>query len=126
MIPLFLFVTLILITHLLSLLDKFKNLSGLEINTKKTKGMWLGCWKNSTETHFGFRWPRNPIKALGIFFSYDLNKTNELNFIEKNKNFRKDIKLLEKRNLQLYGKINIVKKFGLSKLIYNSPVSNSP
>ena len=28
----------VLVTHLLSLLDKFKNLSGLEINTKKTKG----------------------------------------------------------------------------------------
>ena len=46
------------ITHLLSLLDKFKDLSGLEINTKKTEGMWLGCWKNNTETPFGFLWPR--------------------------------------------------------------------
>ena len=27
------------ITHLLSLLDKLKNLSGLKINTKKTEGM---------------------------------------------------------------------------------------
>ena len=40
------------IAHLLSLLDKFKNLSGLEINTKKSEGMWLGCWKNNTETPF--------------------------------------------------------------------------
>ena len=48
------------IAHLLSLLDKFK----IEINTKQTKGMWLGCWKNVTETPFGFRWPRDPIKAL--------------------------------------------------------------
>ena len=84
------------IAHLLSLLDKFKNLSGLEINTKKTEGMWLGCRKNNTETPFGFRWPRDPIKTLGIFFSYDLNKTNELNFVEKNQKFRKDTKLLEK------------------------------
>ena len=60
------------ITHLLSLLDRFKSLSGLEISTKKTEGMWLGSWKNNTETPFGFRWPRDPIKALGIFFSYDL------------------------------------------------------
>ena len=71
------------ITHMLSLLDKFKDLSSLEINTKKTEGMWLGCWKNNTQTPFGFHWPRDPIKALGIFFSYDLNKSNELNFVEK-------------------------------------------
>ena len=36
--------------HLLTLLDKFKNLSGLEINTTKSEGMWLGCRKNNTET----------------------------------------------------------------------------
>ena len=84
------------ITHLLSLLDKFKNLSGLEMNTKKTEGMWLGCWKNNTETPFGFHWPRDPTKALGIFFSYDLNKSNELNFVKKKSKFRKDTKLLEK------------------------------
>jgi hypothetical protein len=62
------------IAHLLTLLDKFKNLSGLEINTTKTEGMRLGCWKNNTETPFDFRWPRDPIKALGVFFSYDLSK----------------------------------------------------
>ena len=110
------------IAHLLSLLDKFKNLSGLEINTKKTEGMWLGCWKNNTETPFGFRWPRDPIKTLGIFFSYDLNKTNELNFVEKIKNLEKTLNCWKRRNLTLYGKINIVKTFGLSKLIYNSSV----
>ena len=59
--------------HLLTLLDKFKNLSGLEINTTKSEGMWLGRWKNKSETPFGFRWPRDPIKALGIFFLYDTN-----------------------------------------------------
>ena len=66
------------ITHLLTLLNDFKNLSGLEINTSKTEGKWLGCWKNNTVTPFGFCWPREPIKALGIFFSYDSDKANEL------------------------------------------------
>jgi len=60
-----------------------KNLSGLEINTTKSEGMWLGCWKNNTKMPFGFHWPLDPIKALGIFFAYDTNKTNELNFAEK-------------------------------------------
>ena len=81
------------IAHLLSLLYKFRNLSGLEINTKKTEGMWLGCWKNNTETPFGFRWPKDPMKALGIFFSYDSNKANELNFVEK---IKKKIKIFGK------------------------------
>ena len=110
------------VDHLLTLLDNFKNLSGLEINTTKSEGLWLGRWKNKTETPFGFRWPRDPIKALGIFFSYDINKTNELNFAEKIRNLEKTLNSWKRRNLTLYGKINIVKTFGLSKLIYNTSV----
>ena len=114
------------IAHLLTLLQKFKNLSGLEINTTKTEGMWLGRWKNKSDTPFGFRWPRDPIKALGIFFSYDEDKTNELNFAEKIRNLEKTLNSWKKRNLTLYGKINIVKTFGLSKLIYNASVLAIP
>ena len=85
------------VTELLAPLNDFKNLSGLEINTIKMEGMWLCCWKNKTETPFGFRWPRNPIRALGIFFSYDQNKATELNFVEKNSELRKDFKQLEEK-----------------------------
>ena len=114
------------VKELLALLNDFKKLSGLEINTTKTEGMWLGCWKNKTETPFGFRWPRNPIRALGIFFSYDQNKATELNFVEKIRNLEKTLNSWKRRNLTLYGKINIVKTLGLSKLIYNASVLAIP
>ena len=84
--------------------------------------MWLGRWKNNTETPFGFRWPKDPIKALGIFFSCDSNKANELNFVEKIRNLEKALNSWKGRNLILYGKINVVKTVGLSKLIYNTSV----
>ena len=71
------------VTELLALLNDFKDLRGLEINTKQMEGMWPGCWKNKTEAPFGFRWPQNPVRALGIFFLYDQNKATELNFGEK-------------------------------------------
>ena len=114
------------VKELLALLNDFKKLSGLEINTTKAEGMWLGCWKNKTETPFGFRWPRNPIRALGIFFSYDQNKATELNFVEKIRNLEKTLNSWKRRNLTLYGKINIVKTLGLSKLIYNASVLAIP
>ena len=110
------------IPELLALLNQFRNLSGLEINATKTEGMWLGSWKNNLETPFGFRWPRDPIKALGIFFSYDSSKTTELNFTEKIRNLEKTLNSWKRRNLTLLGKINIVKTLGLSKLIYNTSV----
>jgi len=97
------------VAHLLILLKNFKNVSGLEINTTKTEGMWLGCWKNNIQTPFGFPWPQEPIKALGIFFSYNRIKANELNFAEKSRNLEKTLNSWKRRNLTLYGKINIVK-----------------
>ena len=46
----------------------------------------------------------------------------ELNFAEKIRNLEKTLNSWKRRNLTLYGKINIVKTFGLSKLIYNTSV----
>ena len=60
------------VLQLLKLLDQFKRVSGLEINANKTEAMWLGSWRNRKNKPFGFKWPHEPIYALGIHFSYDL------------------------------------------------------
>ena len=44
--------------HLLKLLSQFKVVSGLEINTSKTKAMQLGKWKNRADTPFNFNLAR--------------------------------------------------------------------
>ena len=56
---------------LFQLLDKFKELSGLMVNSSKTEGMWIGSLKNSENKPLGIKWPTEPIKALGVFFTYD-------------------------------------------------------
>ena len=77
------------IPEILVLLNNYKNLSGLEINATKTEAMWLGSRKNNLEIPLGFHWPRDPIKALGIFFSYHSRKATKLNFIRENPESRK-------------------------------------
>ena len=52
-------------------LHLFKILCGLEINSSKTEGMWIGSQKNNDEKPLGINWPSEPIKALGVFFTYD-------------------------------------------------------
>ena len=59
------------VLELLDFLREFSSLSGLEINTSKTEAMWLGQWKNNQETPFGFKWPKEPILSLGLFFSHN-------------------------------------------------------
>ena len=65
------------------MLNDLKEHSGLEINTTKTEAMWLGAWKDRTDKPFGFKWPKEPVSALGVFFSYNQESANRLNFGEK-------------------------------------------
>ena len=64
-------------------LEVFKNFSGLEINSSKTEGMWIGSLKRKDEKPFGIKWPSEPIKALGTFFTYEQSLLYEQNFQEK-------------------------------------------
>jgi len=114
------------VTSLLRVLNGFKKHSGLEINTTKTEEMWLGEWKDRTDEPFGFKWPKEPINALGVFFSYNQASANRLNFGEKILNLEKTLNTWQRRNLTLYGNINIVKTLGISKLIYSASVLPVP
>ena len=88
--------------------------------------MWLGQWKNNEDTPFGFKWPKEPILFLGIFFSHNCTLAEELNFGAKVRELEQTLNTWKRRKLTLYGKINIVKTLGLSKLIYNASVLNVP
>ena len=114
------------VVQLLDLLQNFSLLSGLEINTAKTEAMWLGQWKNNEDTPFGFKWPKEPILSLEIFFSHNHTHAEELNFGAKVRELEQTLNTWKRRKLTLYGKINIVKTLGLSKLIYNASVLNVP
>ena len=77
---------------LLKLLEEFKKVSGLEINTSKTEAMWLGTWKSRTEKPFGFKWRHDPVLALGVYFSYNSERAKKFNLEDK-------IAALEKKTL---------------------------
>jgi len=67
---------------LFQVLDLFKNISRLKINSTKTEGMWIGSSKENKAKPLGIKWPNDPIKALGVYFTYDLKLLKEKNFIE--------------------------------------------
>ena len=58
-------------TALFKLLDNFKVVSGLKINCSKTEAMWIGSSMNCKAQPFGIKWPNEPIKTLGIYYTYD-------------------------------------------------------
>ena len=61
-----------------------------------------------------------PIKILGIFFTYDQRKSRELNFDLTLKSIRKSLSCWQWRNLTLIGKIQLVKTFAMPKFMYRA------
>ena len=45
--------------------------------------MWIGSKRHYKEKPFSIKWPDEPIKALGVYFTYDQKLLKEKNFIER-------------------------------------------
>jgi len=71
--------------------------------------MWIGSLKECKEEHFGSKWPKTPIKALGEYFTYDQKLLKEKNFIERPDSIKKLINIWSSRGLSIYGKVTIIK-----------------
>ena len=64
-------------------LEIFGNISGLKLNTEKTKLVWLGKKRHSQdkiETKYSLEWNVTEFRLLGVTFSVDLNNMSKLNF----------------------------------------------
>ena len=70
--------------QLFELLNFFKDISGLKIKCKKkTEGMWIGSTKENKAKPLGIRWPNEPIKALGVYYTCDVKLLREKNYEDK-------------------------------------------
>ena len=100
---------------LLDLLEVYKNASGLTINCTKTEGMWIGSLRNNKTKPLGLKWPDEPIKALGVYYSYDEKLLREKNFIENLDKIKKLVNIWSSRGLSLYGKVTVIKALVIPK-----------
>ena len=113
-------------TVLFQLLDLFKNISGLKINSTKTEGLWIGSSKENKAKPLGIKWPNEPIKALGVYFSYGPKLPKEKIFIERLDSIKKLINIWSSRDLSVYGKVTIIKSFLIPKFVYVCSVLPTP
>ena len=100
------------------MLDFFRSVSGLKINCTKTEGMWIGSARHSKSKPFEIKWPDEPIKALGVYFTYDIKLLHEKNFIEKLDSIKKLINMWSSRGLSIYGKVTVIKSLLIPKFVY--------
>ena len=101
----------------LNTLEILGSISGLKINTDKTKIVWIGKKKYSKEKLIPkkFQWDETEFTLLGLKFSVDLSKMVQINYSAKMVEIKESIKHWNKRFLTPLGKVTVIKTFLLSK-----------
>ena len=92
----------------------------------KTEGMWIGSSRKNKTKPFSIKWPNEPIKALGVYYSYDQKLLDEKNFIENLDSVKKLINIWSARGLSLYGKVTVIKSLIVPKFVYGSSLLPTP
>ena len=96
-------------------------MSGLKMNTEKTRIIWIGRKKGTREkleTNPVLSWGHTAFDLLGINFSNDINNMVKLNYDKYLTEAKMIIKHWNKRYLTPLGKISVIKTFILSKFIH--------
>ena len=52
-------------------LNDYEQASGAKVNFEKTRGLWLGKWKDRQDKPMDINWTNKNIKALGVYFGND-------------------------------------------------------
>ena len=90
------------------------------MNVSKTKAMWIGTMKNSSEKPLGLEW------CLGVIFSCNQKVVSSQNVQEKLDKIPKVINIWNMRGLSLFGRVTIAKNFLIPKLLYVSSIIQTP
>ena len=100
-------------------INNFGYVSGLILNEEKTEAYWLGSLHDSPED-LEIDKVNKPMKILGIFFTYDWQKFQELNSEKIIKSIKKSLNAWQWRNLTLLGRIQIIKTFAIPKFMFRA------
>ena len=111
----------------LNILSTFGNLAGTQLNLAKCEALWLGRDKYRQENCnlFGIKWPK-VLRCLGIYVGHDKQANEILNWDDKLEQISDIFNSWSKRDLTIYGKIQIIKTFAVSKLAHSASLLPIP
>ena len=66
----------------INMLEHFGSVAGTQLNLEKCEGLWIDSYKNRQEncSLHNMKWPKVPIRYLGIYIGHDAQKCYKLNF----------------------------------------------
>ena len=101
--------------------EKFHQVSGLKMNSSKTRAVWIGSKRYSDHIlcpDSNLHWSHSNFRLLGIEFSLDMSTMVDVNFQKKVKEITGLLKSWQHRKLSLLGKITVIKSLALSKSVH--------
>ena len=110
----------------MNIVNSFGVLSGLQLNKKKTKVLWIGASSKNKIEPLKFQCPKEPIKFLGTYLSHDTAANNNNNFYIKIRKMETKLNIWRSRDLTLFGRTMLAKSLGLSQLIYAASMLSVP
>ena len=104
-----------------NVLETFGSISGLKMNTEKTKLIWIGSKKHCKEklnVSSKLHWGDSDFNLLGIDFSIELTQMPELNYKKVILRVKQTLNSWRHRYLTPIGKITVIKTLILSKFTH--------
>lgn len=97
------------INKLQNIFEEFEQLSGLKVNKEKTNCVWIGKENEIPKEHLIFGNIMNEIKMLGVIFTRNIKRKEELNYKEILSNIKRLLGWWKERDLTLMGKVHLLK-----------------
>ena len=110
--------------EIFNVLKKFEKATNAKINISKTEGLWIGAWRNRTDTPLGIKWVNTMVKNLGVFFGNNRTDCEARNFEEIKEKIKNKLTYWGGKGISLKGKIRVINTFILPKLWHVSEIHN--
>ena len=114
---------------LVTILENFSNISGLQLNTKKCQILRIGSSKYTDVAYMKnkqFQWSSIEARALGMIFTNNKTDIMKINLEKKISQFETCLKQWQHRKLTLMGKVTVVKKNCTPKTNFCTFISAKP
>ena len=105
----------------MSTLEHFSKISGLKMNTEKTKCIWFGSPRPPEPFNTDnkqFEWNPDTFTALGVTFTTDLKNITEINIQSRIRTMKTELLQWSKRNLTPFGKVTVIRSLMLAKIVH--------
>ena len=96
--------------------DRFERGTGSKLNLSKCEGLWLGAWRNRSDTPVQISWSSTKIKVLGVFIGNE--SMEELNWRPRIEAVEKCLDSWRSRALSFKGKAVVSNALAMSRVWY--------